>query len=77
MPICILPPPPQKSWINIYYIFLFHPIQHVSITLTLQLFKPSFQDVGVLHLINKCCWGQTGLSVPVVPLHGHFSGSLP
>lgn len=26
-----------------------------------------------MHLVNKCCWGQTGLSVPVVPLHGHFS----
>lgn len=48
----------------------------VSMTLTLQLFKPSLQDVRVLHLINKCCWGQTGLSAPVFPLHGLFAGSL-
>lgn len=41
--------------------------------LTLQLFKPSLQDVRVLHLINKRCWGQTGLSLPVVQLHGPFS----
>lgn len=53
--------------------FPFQPNQRVGLTLTLQLFKPSFQDVWVLHLINKCCWGQAGLSVPVFPLHGLFS----
>lgn len=50
--------------------FPFQPYRQVSMTLTLQLFKPSFQDVRVLHLINKCCWGQAGLSVPAVQLHG-------
>lgn len=56
---------------------MYVPFQpEVSITLTLKLFKTSFQDVRVLHLINKCCWGQAGLSIPVVPLHGLRSCSL-
>lgn len=45
--------------------------------LTLQLFEASFQDVGVLHLINKRCRGQAGLPLPVVPVHGHLSQSFP
>lgn len=40
--------------------------------LTLQLFEAAFQDVGVLHLINKCCWGQAGLPLPGLPVHGHL-----
>lgn len=57
-----------NTWIN-----PLQPYQCISRTLTLQLFKPSFQDIRILHLINKRCRGQTGLSVPVVPVHGHFS----
>lgn len=64
---------PATKWRHNAGINALKAYQNISVTLTLQLFKPSFQNISILHLINKCCRGQTGLSVPVVPVHGQFS----